>query len=481
MKNQRGYLFILGVLVIVLFTSLLKKDILKPKSNTEEYTSLDSKVNFQNGPVPNADFINADGSVSKPNFSTFPEGYTLLNGGVSVAAFHELSYQTFLWLMSETENGKLLFEEMYNSDAIHPDEPNPKKHTLGGIMQVDYRVLVDENSNPVYTTLMINPTYRDFVHKHKLYTVEGMEAAADTLNFPVGSMSMKASWKILEDKNDPLYKTAYVVKNANVYKPIYHNGKLTTSELVYENGKYLKTTYKADVALVGFHIAVVPKDHYEFVWATFEHKNNAPNFNPQELLKEGIKNPYDQVVYDGDKNYTFYKNGTKAKDSNVSDEGLKFSVDEETNKIYVDNKPYTTQVYRRLQFGGGSEINRQNIDSLNRMVYKKLPENSIWRNYFEVGGVWFKNKTQKIFPGWTPEVNFSLMNGSTALCNSTIETFTQEETSIADNCFGCHFTKEYTYKNKTLKGKNILTSHILLQNYLDSFVEPEEQPVLVHR
>ncbi|WP_196893321.1 hypothetical protein [Aureivirga marina] len=481
MKRKKSYLFIfVGVLAIILLTSLLKKNYIKAENNKEDYVKNVSGTNTSDVPLPNANFINSDGSVSKPDFSTFPEGYTLDQGEASNAAFHEISWQTFLWLTTELDNGTLIFEEFYNNNAINPNEENPRQHILGGIRQADFygnnSVLVDQNSNPVYTTMMIDTIYRDFVLENKLYTVSGLENVKNTLNFPDGSISLKASWKILEDKDDPLYKTAYVVKDAKVYKPVVHNDKLTTSDEVYKGGRFEDMTFTSDVAMVGFHIAVVVKDHPEFIWATFEHNTNAPNFNPADF-----KDAYEQVVYDGDTDFTFYKNGTIAGFCNISNAGTNFTVDKNTNKVYVDKTPYKSQVFRRLEFGGGKESNQINIDTLNHRVYRKLSENSIWKNYFEVGAVWFNEDNGELEPNWSPTTNYNLMTGSTELANATIETFTQDVNNVGNNCFGCHNTVELNYNDRTLKGKNVLTSHILLQNYIDSLTNPKLQPVLVKR
>ncbi len=82
-------------------------------------------------------------------------------------------------------------------------------------------------------------------------------------------------------------------------------------------------------------------------------------------------------------------------------------------------------------------------------------------------------------PNWNPNSGITLIKkkripgkelitGSTKLSNSVIETFTQAIDS-ENECFSCHNTMSLTAvpsDKAVIPGKNVLTSHILLQNYL---------------
>lgn len=404
----------------------------------------------------------SENPIPEPNYAAFPCGYTLEDGDVSNRAFHEISWQYFLWLTEKvTVGGKsmLRFESMYNDESINlgAEDPAAKTHILGGIQQANSEgVLVDENGRAVYTSMIINDIYRDFVVSNKLNEPEALRAFNDTTNFKVGSMSMKASWKIIpKGKSAP--KGAYTRK-ATIYDVVEVNGNLMTSDVFSDPKK--RTTREETVALVGFHIAVVVKDHPEFIWATFEHNDNAPSYI--------LKNQTTGTGVPSNESKTFYKAGTSPELCNIGNLGA-IKVDPATQVISgyygVDA---TTQVYRRYEYGGGKDTNQQNIEDLNTQVHKAI--NSWQSNYSEVGAVWF-NIPNGLVPNWALTVNPSIETGSKTLSNSTIETFTQDPNQ-PNSCFSCHNTMRYNATEGIgIEGKNVLTSHILLKNYVNALMK----------
>ena len=61
----------------------------------------------------------------------------------------------------------------------------------------------------------------------------------------------------------------------------------------------------------------------------------------------------------------------------------------------------------------------------------------LWSNYYEVGAIWFDE-----IDGLKPNMSLAtdnILTGSLKLSNSTIETFTQTQ-STKNNCFRCHNT-----------------------------------------
>jgi hypothetical protein len=162
-----------------------------------------------------------------------------------------------------------------------------------------------------------------------------------------------------------------------------------------------------------------------------------------------------------EESYTFYVAQTKMEDSNVNGKPV-LTLDEATQRLTP-----VTQVALQYRLGGGSSVNQNNIDLLNAEMHSQLPADSIWRNYSEVGAIWF-NKTDALNPNWNPESDTGLITGSTTLSNSVIETFTQADISL-NECFSCHNTMSVTTVppgTRVVPGKNVLTSHILLQEYL---------------
>ena len=377
---------------------------------------------------------NAKVSFPKPNPHTFKSTSNLV--------FHQISWEYFLWLTSEAEAGKLVFETMYTDAAINPAEKDDTNHILGGVLQANSEgILVDRNGRAVYTTMMINDVYRDFVLDNKLYDAQSLLEFPDTTSFPVGALSLKAAWKIVADGEDTsgMYTT-----DADIKLLTDANGSIG----IPENPEIQKGVR---VALVGFHIAIVVNGHPEAIWATFEHVRNAPYVADGQLRDKGVS----------EESYTFYAAKTKMKDCNVNEKPV-LSLVEATQKLSPIN-----QVALQYRLGGGNSVNQNNIDQLNAKFHSQLRDDSIWRNYFEVGAIWF-GKTDALNPNWNPNSDKGLITGSTKLSNSVIETFTQAIAS-ENECFSCHNTMSLTTVpsgKAVIPGKNVLTSHILLQNYL---------------
>lgn len=383
-----------------------------------------------NGPAPD------DPSVSfpQPNPHRFKSSSNL--------AFHEISWEYFLWLTSEAESGKFIFETMYTDAAIRPESKDDTNHILGGVQQANSEgILVDRNGRAVYTTMMIDKVYRDFVLDHKLYDAEALLEFPGDTSFPVGALSLKAAWKIVTDGEDT---SGMYARRAEIKLLSDDNGTIGIPENPETQDGVL-------VALVGFHIAIVVEGHPEAIWATFEHVDNAP------YVVSGQRR--DKPVSDED--FTFYAAKTPMQDSNINGKPV-LTLDTATQQLTP-----VTQVALQYRLGGGSSVNQNNIDRLNTRMHSRLPAGSIWRNYFEVGAVWFVEK-DALKPDWNPNSGEDLITGSVRLSNSVIETFTQHIES-ENECFSCHNTMSLTTVppgKAVIPGKNVLTSHILLQNYL---------------
>ena len=388
-----------------------------------------------------------------PSPVSFPEPDPHAFESKSNLAFHQISWEYFLWLTSEAEDGKLVFETMYTDAAITPESKDDTNHILGGVQQANSEgILVDRNGRAVYTTMMINDAYRDFVLDNKLYDAKSLLEFTDTTSFPVGALSLKAEWKIVADGEDT---TGMYTTDAEIKLLTDDNGSIGIPENP-------ETQKGVRVALVGFHIAIVVNGHPEAIWATFEHVRNAPYVADGQLRDKSVS----------EESYTFYAAKTEMKDCNVNGKPV-LSLDAATQKLAPIN-----QVALQYRLGGGSSVNQNNIDQLNAKMHNRLAADSIWRNYFEVGAVWFVHKNV-LRPNWNPNSGITLIKkkripgkelitGSTKLSNSVIETFTQAIDS-ENECFSCHNTMSLTAvpsDKAVIPGKNVLTSHILLQNYL---------------
>jgi hypothetical protein len=355
--------------------------------------------------------------------------------------FHLFSWQAFMWLTEADKAGKLRFEGLYSDSAIDPRARAPHQHILGGVQQANsLGILVDQNGRAVYTSILIDEIYRHFVIKNKLYTSAGLQNVNPNLTFPVGALSLKAAWRIVQPGEDV---SRFFTTKAKIQLLATVDGVVTTPK----KPKIVDAT----VALVGFHIAEIVHGHPEAVWATFEQVDNAPDFKPGQTMNEVVS----------DKSFTFYKGGTPASGCNINNAPV-ITLDAATQKLTP-----ITQACRQFRDGGGNAENMGNIDTLNQSMHSQLPANSMWQNYIEVGAVWF-NTANALTPNWNPNTNSSLITGSNLLSSAVIETFTQNAVST-NQCFSCHNTMPIVNTEnikQALPGKDVSTSHVLLQKYL---------------
>ncbi|MEP2937630.1 MAG: hypothetical protein ABJM06_09880 [Gilvibacter sp.] len=363
--------------------------------------------------------------------------------------FHLLSWQYFLWLTEEVD-GKLRFETMFTNKAITPEYQNDTYHVLDIVEQaLSKGMLVDQNGRAVYSSIIINDVFQKFVLENKLYDRETMEAFDPNIGFPPGSLTLKTSWKIVQEGEDT---SKLFTQNSDIELLTMVNGEPRIDK---DNPTIQKDV---EVALVGLHVAFVPDGHAEFVWATFEFDNNAPDF-PKDA---GLNTP---ISAD---DWLFYTANTTAQDVNTDNAGILAFKDQAAQTLTP-----ITQVARQFKNGGGSDTNQSNITQLNASVKDSLDVGSIWRNYFEVGAVWF-NAPDLLKPDWNPNVVDSIVTGSKMLSNATIETFTQKIVS-ENQCFSCHNTNAMTDVPSginMLGGKNINLSHVLLKNYIEGTEAP---------
>jgi hypothetical protein len=307
--------------------------------------------------------------------------------------------------------------------------------------------LIAKDLHDVFYNLSVNQPAYNFITGCDLYKEQcGITLAPDLLNptttpivdipvkypqlaFPEQSIELKTSWKIL---------TPVELASNNFYTT---NGSVKSPEQ--------ECLTNVTLGLVGMHIVSKTPTHPEFIWATFEHKNNAPD----------CANPTAAAPLGGD--WTFY-------DQNCTGDC--------TTNEYTPKK--ATQVCRMHPWGDSTmgtfpnglncdstpppgyicdedvqkyiiEPNTANLIAINKSVAgmtASLPDNNLnklWGNYELVGNQWTRNG---VLP---PDLQSQL--GSLSNANTTMETYVQNGVSNMTNpasCFGCH----------NLNGKSLTSS-----------------------
>lgn len=384
-------------------------------------------------------------------------------------AFHIWSTQMFLWLtQNDPATSQPRFLSFYTLDEVFAPKSasgdsaprstpllrlSPKlaksdATDLEAFHQAGSAgVLVDQAGRSVYYTQLFNREFYDFVRGKFFDPGEGgtfqpalMAQATGLTDFIApGAMELKVSWKIVSDDA----KTDFYTTKAELHLLTEVDGKIVVDP---------DKTQQVTVAMVGLHVAGVVADHPELIWATFEHRNNAPD------LPKGMEVNSPEPVSNAA--WTFYSPDTPAKDANQNPGG-KLTLDSATQTLSP-----VTQVFRRFAYGtitGGAnaDTNVANITAINSFLDQNFqPVASGWKNYMEIGAIW--TLPNSLEPNQYP---VQQLRGSTMLSNATMETFTQNEAQ----CFSCHNTLPIweTIKGHRIKlpGTNFNLSHALVQEY----------------
>lgn len=392
--------------------------------------------------------------------------------------FYKWAWQTFLYVTQPDINGdsRIRLLRFQTPADIFPPSSTPRFQKqaaklltlaprlakllddagLDEFLQADSNgVLVDSNGRVVYYAQHMNDRFVKFVDDNHFQKVDNIAKAPTDLEFPRGSLELKSSWKILGPGDD---KTRFFTTNAVVAVLKLVNGKPTIDP---------SHTRPETVALVGLHVVGVVDGHPEFVWATFEHNDNAPNLTPGA-------DPNGTQAVDGSRDYTFYPKGTAAKDGNKK-QPLKFK--SEPDQTFEPSIP----IFRLFPFGGEKEQDDA-IKSLNKTVYESIdklaPALSLWKNYSLTGAVWLNNPAyfregsdfaaedakNEADRAKDPTVaDLRILGGEKKLLNSTMETFTQ---AVKVNCFSCHRTTAKSAQGVQFPANRIGVSHILVNAYV---------------
>lgn len=345
----------------------------------------------------------------------------------SNCSFHRWSYQTFLWLVSN-DSGGLVFEGFANPNALFkPEGPGSypghggdrtmlarmaKSRTTADIEDIyqagpGNKALIDQAGNIVYYANHLNREYWDFVARERLYDVEVLKRTDPSLNFPIDTLELKSAWRIAQivgrEPFIPDSEKRYYVVSAKVpsVKP---NAR---GILIEDKSRMID----ARMALIGLHVTGIVKGHREFIWATFEHVDNAPDCAdiPPAASAHSTWNLY---------------NGRATRAT--------------ANQFDVGDPLAVVNVCRTHPDGGGSDANRSAIQTLNASVQALLGD-TLWSNYRLGGAVWTSGQVPVNNGAFTPaDIDAGgdkppTQLGSLDLANTTMETFTQDQ-----NCFACH-------------------------------------------
>lgn len=420
---------------------------------------------------------------SRPDASAF-------NGSTN-CAFHQWAFQTFLWLTSPLDpanpTGPLQVDmfaspyDLFPSDGKGPSRPFPGRASGAGshmlartaksgrtvdptdIFQAGpgKKVLVDQKGQVVYYSMLLDHNYWDYVVQFKLYLLDILksEGPNSPTMFPSGALELKLSWRVAArlDAAGERVEETYIADAAQRFHVI----KAQIPGVVAVDGTVVdhqKVSW-ANMALVGMHVTGVVADHPEFIWATFEHVDNAPDCDKVRTQKPGAG-----------AEWSFYRPGTPDTACNQTDPGAPLAPSNvcrlTPTAAAVEAQPCAPDDPSQAQ-----RDNDRNIFALNQGVRAQLrARGSVWANYTLVGAQWTTGRkgANTGIPdnhGKLPAPNL-FQKGSCALANTTMETFTQDE-----NCFSCHNAGGHIIDVKgegtEVNGKPLNLSHFIVNYQAD--------------
>nr|BFF40825.1 hypothetical protein BACY1_26300 [Tenacibaculum mesophilum] len=382
------------------------------------------------------------------------------------AIFHQWSWQKFLWLTKPTEEVVLLPiitrgeptpiklkvkiplflnpKEMYQVTAHMQDVKQKEGAALvlvdtaqagsGGTLKTNPAYNKEGVSETVFYSIHVSPTMKESSRKYRDSIISGTLSGNNQASFPVGSLELKVSWTPV---------TAIAEEEIGNY--------YTTVAALSRDGETYTNT---EVALLGMHVVGIVENHPEFIWATFEHDDLAPNYNWKEnkAISATDKLLFEKISTTGIDGITWSNDSVKL--PYKAYDLFKYGVPRDS----VGNFMKTSQE---------EPVNFDNIDNLNTCVKENLTD--VWKNYFYNGSLWIdtdgmtpEQQTAKInslggnIGNATPD-STSVARGSVNCANVTMETYTQTfKSSLKDieadnlaNCFSCHNAVNFSTNNKS--------------------------------
>lgn len=350
-------------------------------------------------------------------------------GGENFCQFYQFAWQWFLYLMSPSEANPEIrnFEDTANYPILQASGTDSCADTENSAPQLFVRrlkdgdhtgesvvperigqagggaIIYDQNSNVVFYTIQFD---------------RGLCDADHSGNLPVGTTELKLAWRVIEESDKPNY--------------IWMEADIVPSE-----GKDIKDL----LGLIGFHLVKGTAEHPELVWASYEHKNNAPNCTGIQMKKDWsftsadcancLANPTQDCLDSCKFNQAKAASdltGTPTEICRVFGDGTSVH-DNKADENFLDIDTLNDQLV-------GSDGIIAKLDSSNPMA--------VLANYFNLGGLWVSDPSKP--------ATASNQRGSLQLANPVMETNFQGSISIKDgkiinstdgvvNCFACHIYK----------------------------------------
>lgn len=289
--------------------------------------------------------------------------------------------------------------------------------------------LADKKGNLVWYEVLMNKPEYDYFYQNEFYSSANQYKAATAgkhIDLPkgdisgkIGAMELKAAWLTVTDPNDSKWQRY----------------KLTKAQFCTD--KY--TCTQSVVALVGLHIIHKTASQPSWIWATFEHIDNAPDISEVNGGTETDRyNFYDKACeekaipascVDGvpDQNTSCVKNTHPA-----------YSLTLSGGKPIGDCQPYPIQVVREYAIPDTNENPVMAINQAAQNLIKQSNADSVYQYYQLVNVMWNdstidENKGKELPLNALSETAFRPNPNAFPVANTTMETYIQNTA-----CIECH-------------------------------------------
>jgi len=400
----------------------------------------------------------ASSCTANPAWITNPSMPSDVAASQTNCDFHQFIYQAFFYLVQPTSTDMNVhnFQQFMPSYGLFvgPGEqpapygtvPKPgycnapalsAEHVYSNLtLQAgSHKALLDQQSQDVFYSIGINKPAYDMIADCQLYLKQcGLTLAPDllgdgsvvnipakypTLAFPNGAIELKASWKVL---------TQAEIEGGSFFT--------TAGTVSAQTGACNDVT----LGMVGLHLVVKTPNHPEFLWATFEHRNNAPDCTDQGATPPlgGQWTFYNQnCTGDCDTNHPYPTSPTQVCRMHPWGDPSQGVF---PNGLDCDSSPppdyYSCKADVINNVIKPNTLNMTDLDASVQDMLSQLPVNDpnrLWANYELVGNLW-------TMQGSLPP-NLQVQRGSLSDANTSMETFVQNgevDQTLPNSCFSCH-------------------------------------------
>jgi hypothetical protein len=312
--------------------------------------------------------------------------------------------------------------------------------------------LADSNGNLVYYEILVGKNEYDYINENSLYDANKQAdyiKQNNNIAMPLGygsvqgGLEIKAAWLSVSDPQNPKW---------NNYK--------TSTAIIYDPAS-LACDVKT-IALVGMHIIHKTASQPQWIWATFEHKDNSPD---TAIIKS------DGTV-DGE--YTFYNNSCtvqavppacKPKIANgvaVTQTSCAANV---SPAYYLDDSGYCSaypiRVSRDFPIKDTTDNHVASLNSAVQQMITNANADSVFANYLLVNVLWSSAAVNDNIPPGNPPLTPLSISGETPSLNTVPVANTMLETYAQGfNCLSCHAYASIARDAKSqLEGKAYATDY----------------------